>query len=166
MTTTRQSATEIIRIKIAVRERDEYACVHCGMTSDEHISIYNRQLDVHRKMPGSLYSLDGCETVCKACHGGLPKRKPGATDLAWEIIGEREPAPATGFESLVWRLAASLRAERARLGWSVGEASAASGVSRCRIGRYERGDKAPTLDALYRLARAYGVEPMKLLPTK
>lgn len=65
------------QIKDAVRERDGQRCVDCGMTADEHISLYGKTLDVHRKVPGSEYSVDGCETVCKRCHGPREKLPAG-----------------------------------------------------------------------------------------
>lgn len=60
-------------------------------------------------------------------------------------------------------LAARLRAERARLDLTLREAGERSGVHHVTISRYE-GGKLPTVDAIYRLAAAYGVEAASLLP--
>lgn len=65
-------------IKAAVRERDGMRCTKCGMTNQEHIAKYRDSLDVHRLDPGTKYTVDGCVTVCKPCHGPLPGRKAGA----------------------------------------------------------------------------------------
>lgn len=65
-----------LKIKNAVRERDEQKCVDCGMTRTEHLDKYKRDIQVHRNVPGSEYSVDGCVTVCVKCHGRrhrLPK---------------------------------------------------------------------------------------------
>lgn len=71
-------------MKAKVRERDGFKCVKCGMSNDEHIKWCGRQLDVHRKTPGSFYTLEGCETLCKKCHPrGL---RPGGADLAHSQI--------------------------------------------------------------------------------
>lgn len=64
----------------AVRERDGQACVRCGLTAAEHIERHGRTLQVHRKEPGSLYTLDGCETLCCDCHAPEPKRGRGEPD--------------------------------------------------------------------------------------
>jgi hypothetical protein len=64
------------QIKAAVRERDGHRCVHCGMTAEEHRQLFGANLQVHRKVPGSAYTLEGCETVCQRCHGPLPRRAP------------------------------------------------------------------------------------------
>jgi hypothetical protein len=78
---THQSYTRQLKIKAAARERDGYRCTTCGMTNQQHRDRYGRQLHVHRKEPGSLYSLRGCVTVCEDCHKPLPKREPGQPDL-------------------------------------------------------------------------------------
>lgn len=66
-------------------------------------------------------------------------------------------------ERLTAEVAARLRAERARVNLTLREAGERSGVHYVSISRYEQG-KLPTLDALYKLAEAYGVEPGSLLP--
>lgn len=69
-------------IKDAVRIRDGYRCTKCGMTAAEHRRIYGKTLDVHRIVPGSLYTAEGCVTICRRCHGSQPKRQRGQPDLA------------------------------------------------------------------------------------
>ena len=92
----KQSQTEIIRVKVAVRERDGYCCTLCGMTNDESISQFGKQLDVHRNIPGSYYTIGGCITVCRTCHGPLPRSPKGTGpsrglcprevfQLSWEL---------------------------------------------------------------------------------
>jgi hypothetical protein len=76
-TSTRQSPTEILRIKAAVRERDGYCCVECGTTNDEHVAEHGSILQVHRLEPGAPYSADGCVTLCKPCHGPKPRLPHG-----------------------------------------------------------------------------------------
>lgn len=57
--------SEILAIKEQVRARDGYRCSQCGMSRDEHYAIYGKDLEVHRVIPGGVYSLDGCLTACK-----------------------------------------------------------------------------------------------------
>jgi cytochrome c553 len=64
-------------VKEAVRERDGQRCVECGLTALEHQERYGMTLDVHRVVPGSAYTLEGCVTLCRACHGPKPKRPAG-----------------------------------------------------------------------------------------
>jgi hypothetical protein len=61
-------------IKAAVRNRDSHKCVDCGRErkADE------AQFQVHRKVPGSEYTMDGCVTLCPECHGPKPKRPAGS----------------------------------------------------------------------------------------
>lgn len=49
------------------------SCVVCGLTNDLHRKRYGRILEVHRLLPGSIYTADGCITLCKACHNGCPR---------------------------------------------------------------------------------------------
>ena len=62
-----------VEVKALVRFRDGYRCQGCGMTSREHFSHYKKALDVHRLAPGSRYTVKGCVTLCKKCHGQQPK---------------------------------------------------------------------------------------------
>lgn len=71
----------VARLKNSIRQRDGFRCTQCGMTNDQHREQHNRQLDVHRLVPGSEYKPEGCITVCKACHRSLPRRQHGDTDF-------------------------------------------------------------------------------------
>lgn len=61
-------------------------------------------------------------------------------------------------------VAARLRASRARADLTLREAAKMSKVHYVSISRYEQGDKLPTLENLYKLADAYGVEAASLVP--
>lgn len=61
------------KVKDAVRARDGYRCVECGMTQRQHLAERGRQLEVHRLVPGAPYSVEGTVTLCKPCHA---KKKP------------------------------------------------------------------------------------------
>jgi 5-methylcytosine-specific restriction endonuclease McrA len=68
-------------VKEKVRQRDGYRCTRCGMTNEEHQRLYRNQhggksLEVHRLVPGSKYTLEGCVTLCYACHQAFPKSPP------------------------------------------------------------------------------------------
>jgi hypothetical protein len=78
------------QVKRAVRKRDGYCCTKCGMTNAEHLKRYGSQLEVHRLEPGSAYTVDGCVTLCKGCHGAEPKLAPG------EKSDEKTDAPEKG----------------------------------------------------------------------
>lgn len=70
----------VLALKHAVRERDGFRCTSCGLTNDEHVARYGKQLHVHRRVPRSRYSIPGCFTVCNLCHGSLPKAEAGTLD--------------------------------------------------------------------------------------
>jgi hypothetical protein len=61
-------------VKPAVRRRDGMRCTQCGMTNDQHMDKYGWSLEVHRLTPGSPYTVEGCVTLCRKCHGRIPKR--------------------------------------------------------------------------------------------
>lgn len=62
-------------LKAIIRQRDGFLCTDCGCTNAEHLKKYGYQLDVHRITPGSEYSMEGCVTLCRQCHGKKPKRR-------------------------------------------------------------------------------------------
>lgn len=65
----------VSELKNAVRKRDGYRCTRCRMTNNKHLTTYGKCLDVHRLTPGGPYTIDGCITICRSCHGPLPKSK-------------------------------------------------------------------------------------------
>jgi hypothetical protein len=81
-------------VKALVRLRDGNKCVYCGLTDVEHRQRYGKDLHVHRIVPGSVYTLEGCETVCQPCHKQLPKRAYGERVRQEGIIVVRLPDPA------------------------------------------------------------------------
>lgn len=64
-------------VKKLVRERDGHRCTKCGMTGQRSVEKYGRILDVHRIEPGSKYTVDGCETICRSCH----TKEPGSSSF-------------------------------------------------------------------------------------
>ncbi len=56
-------------------------CTECGMTNRDHKAKHGRQLEVHRIEPGSAYSVSGCVTLCRSCHGPKPKSESAAERL-------------------------------------------------------------------------------------
>jgi hypothetical protein len=64
---------EPVETKALVRHRDGYRCTDCGMTASEHFLRTGRNLDVHRLVPGSPYTIAGCVTLCRRCHRLKPK---------------------------------------------------------------------------------------------
>jgi hypothetical protein len=66
-----------VEVKALARHRDGYRCTSCGMSAVEHVRRYGKNLDVHRIVPGSKYSLSGCVTLCRKCHGPQPRRERG-----------------------------------------------------------------------------------------
>lgn len=67
----------VLEIKAAVRARDGHRCTECGMTNEEHRKKIGRSLEVHRLTPGSPYTIEGCQTLCRYCHSSKPKRTYG-----------------------------------------------------------------------------------------
>ncbi len=61
------------------------------------------------------------------------------------------------------RLAARIRLERERRGWSLDDLAARSGVGKATISKIERGDASPTAGVLVRLAAAFDLTLASLL---
>lgn len=74
-------------VKHLVRERDSNRCTKCGAWDLVHVAQYGRRLEVHRLVPGSVYTVEGCVLLCKPCHSGEPKREKGTPDHASEDGG-------------------------------------------------------------------------------
>lgn len=72
-----------LKIKAAVRARDGHVCTRCGMTAAEHRARTGRTLEVHRRLPGSPYTVDGCVTLCRGCHGKEQKSPPGPGEVVY-----------------------------------------------------------------------------------
>lgn len=60
--------------KESVRKRDDYKCVECKMTHNEHVKKYGTCLEVHRLIPGINYECtQWCVTLCRYCHTKMPR---------------------------------------------------------------------------------------------
>ncbi|MBJ6998963.1 helix-turn-helix domain-containing protein [Streptomyces griseofuscus] len=66
-------------------------------------------------------------------------------------------------DPLVGRIAARIRAERERRGWTLAQLAEASGVSRAMINRIERGESSPTAVVLGKLSAAFQLSVASLL---
>ncbi len=63
----------ILKLKADIRRRDGFRCTKCGMTNAEHLATRGKQLEVHRLIPNSPYTAEGCVTLCKRCHSQQPR---------------------------------------------------------------------------------------------
>jgi hypothetical protein len=90
-------------VKDAVRERDGFCCSQCGKTREQQFAEQGHDLEVHRVVPGSLYTLEGCVTLCHDCHVPQP-RAPRGTNPP-------NPNPAVRIRIRLAEIA-ELRAER------------------------------------------------------
>lgn len=84
--------TEIMELKEKVRNRDGRKCVDCGMDEKEQRRRRLVGLNVHRLISGSVYSLEGCVTLCSRCHARRHRHKnlktidPLAVEFADKVI--------------------------------------------------------------------------------
>lgn len=59
----------------AVLERDNWQCVKCGMTNEQHIVIFARQITIDHIDGNGRYSdnpnnnIENLQTLCCRCHG-------------------------------------------------------------------------------------------------
>lgn len=83
----------------------------------------------------------------------LPQPHPLSDPLA----GQLEATPA------LERKIASLRQQR---GWTLKEASEASGVSASTLSKIERGDLSPTITTLQKIASGFGLDVIQLLSSE
>ncbi len=157
------------QIKQAVRERDGMACTRCGVSNAEHKRLTGRQLQVHRVVQGSEYSitLGVCVTLCRKCHDQEPRKIRTKEEIAREhaaYLESNPPPPRPRPATIAEFLAGELRAARAALRLTLKEAGERADVHYVAISRYESGKAVPTLESLYKLADAYGVEVSEIVP--
>jgi 5-methylcytosine-specific restriction endonuclease McrA len=58
--------------KKASKQRDDYRCVSCGMTEEEHIAKCGQGLQIDHIIPYKVSkdnSLNNLQTLCSLCHG-------------------------------------------------------------------------------------------------
>ncbi|OZB29778.1 MAG: hypothetical protein B7X51_11160 [Pseudomonas sp. 34-62-33] len=74
--------------------RDGEACVHCGMTREDHRKLYASDLNVDHIVPYHNFSsfkkanaLDNLQTLCKSCHMKEEPRKPFAQSVLQLVDG-------------------------------------------------------------------------------
>ena len=84
---------EVLLIKAAVRKRDDYRCKDCGISNNEYMEKTGRLLEVHRIVPGSLYTVEGCETLCQQCHGSRSLSASASTNWPASARPRRRRGP-------------------------------------------------------------------------
>lgn len=94
----------VAALKKEIRIRDGKKCLDCGMTSDEHVGFFGRELHVHRLNPGAVYQRRGCVTLCRCCH----QRRHGTHSFIVEAVVARmpktdRPSPTLKIEAFVSR---------------------------------------------------------------
>lgn len=101
-----------VDVKAVVRYLSGYRCAKCGKSNEEHFRKTGCQLDVHRLVPGSAYTVEGCVTLCTSCHSGKPKSTPVKRNsiIKGEIDLRAEPAWVARVERQAKRLGVSLSA--------------------------------------------------------
>ncbi|WP_326594515.1 helix-turn-helix domain-containing protein [Streptomyces sp. NBC_01803] len=86
-----------------------------------------------------------------------PAGRPSISGAGEAIAGERPDASAL--------VGAAVRAARLRAGLSTRELAALAGISQPFLSQVERGQSAPSVNTVYRLAEALGLSPAALMPT-
>ena len=63
--------------KLAIK-RDDYKCVECNMTVEEHVDEWGKDIEVHHKKPvrefeniEKAHRLDNLKTLCVSCHRNI-----------------------------------------------------------------------------------------------
>jgi 5-methylcytosine-specific restriction endonuclease McrA len=71
-----------------VLKRDNYKCVVCGMTNEQHKIKFNRSVSVHHIDGKGVYSkiknhsIDNMETLCLPCHTRKDNLRTGARPIS------------------------------------------------------------------------------------
>jgi hypothetical protein len=86
----------ITALKAAVRTRDGHRCTECGLADLEHRRVCGKALEVHRLKPGTPYSMEGCRTLCGACHAKQPRSPSGTSDRTTIALSRADVAKALG----------------------------------------------------------------------
>lgn len=71
--------------RLEVLQRDNFKCVKCGMTSQEHMDKWDRQLTIDHiegkgvwdSLGGRRNNIDNLQTLCCRCHGKKDRMKLG-----------------------------------------------------------------------------------------
>jgi transcriptional regulator with XRE-family HTH domain len=100
------------------------------------------------------------------------RKQPAGSSLssqapAGPAADERESALATGDDEarqLARHIGHTIRSTRLSAGWTSQRLAEAAGLSQPHLSQLENGRSAPSIGALYRIARALGVAAQELLP--
>lgn len=78
-----------------VLKRDNYRCVDCGMTIEEHKKEFGRDITIHHIDGRGRYSkkknnsIDNLQTLCLTCHGKKDKQRKMKAVVATSDRGEK-----------------------------------------------------------------------------
>ena len=69
--------------RMEVLVRDDFSCTVCGMTNEEHLSLFNRELTIHHidgtgcntRKSKKNNTMDNLTTLCLRCHGKIDHRR-------------------------------------------------------------------------------------------
>jgi hypothetical protein len=93
--------------------RDEYRCVKCGMTDDEHKATWSRPITIdHKSKDRSDNSMGNLQTLCLKCHGNkdlIPTLRTQSVPLHKERILKMR-ADGTTYQAIADQLGFSIGA--------------------------------------------------------
>ena|SRR5258708_25216194 len=55
-------------VKRRRRQLDNFCCTGCGLPQEINLAVCGQQLHVHRRIPGSAYTVEGTTSLCLRCH--------------------------------------------------------------------------------------------------
>lgn len=89
--------------KEAIRSRDNYCCVKCGMFRDDHKKLFaNQNLDVHHINYDKKLTLnENCCTLCKRCNNEVNYNRKHWTKFFQSLMNERHGYQYDGNEIIV-----------------------------------------------------------------